>query len=74
MTDDELITCFEAQQDPPGGFHHREHVRVAWVYLRRDPVPVALEHRRWRTAALVAFGVIVLLVAGVLWAWPSGGG
>jgi hypothetical protein len=37
-------------------------------------VPAALEYRRWRTAALVAFGVIVLLVAGVLWAWPSGGG
>ncbi|MFD5596068.1 helix-turn-helix domain-containing protein [Streptomyces griseorubiginosus] len=30
------------------------------------------EHRRWRAAALVAFAVIVLLVAGVLWAWPSG--
>ncbi|MEU0412805.1 helix-turn-helix transcriptional regulator [Streptomyces griseorubiginosus] len=33
-----------------------------------------LEYRRWRTAALVAFAVIVLLVAGVLWAWPSGSG
>ncbi|AYC37742.1 helix-turn-helix domain-containing protein [Streptomyces griseorubiginosus] len=30
------------------------------------------QHRRWRAAALVAFAVIVLLVAGVLWAWPSG--
>lgn len=37
-------------------------------------VPAALEYRRWRTAALVAFAVIVLLVAGVLWAWPSGSG
>ncbi|WP_326662765.1 helix-turn-helix transcriptional regulator [Streptomyces canus] len=33
-----------------------------------------LEYRRWRTAALAAFAVIVLLVAGVLWAWPSRGG
>ena len=33
-----------------------------------------VEHRRWRAAALVAFAVIVLLVAGVLWAWPSGSG
>ncbi|WP_449353374.1 helix-turn-helix domain-containing protein [Streptomyces shaanxiensis] len=46
-----------------------------------DAVPEAvaavgpgLEYRRWRTAALVAFAVIVLLVAGLLWAWPSGSG
>ncbi|MDH6515687.1 transcriptional regulator with XRE-family HTH domain [Streptomyces sp. SAI-208] len=38
------------------------------------PVPAPVEYRRWRTAALVAFAVIVLLVAGVLWAWPSGSG
>ncbi|MDH6453767.1 MULTISPECIES: helix-turn-helix transcriptional regulator [unclassified Streptomyces] len=38
------------------------------------PVPAGVEYRRWRTAALTAFAVIVLLVAGVLWAWPSGGG
>ncbi|MET8079927.1 helix-turn-helix transcriptional regulator [Streptomyces sp. NPDC005303] len=37
-------------------------------------VPAGLAYRRWRTAALVAFAVIVLLVAGVLWAWPSGSG
>lgn len=23
-------------------FHHRDHVRVAWLYLKRDPVLVAL--------------------------------
>ena len=46
MTDDELMRYFEAQQEPPGGFHHREHVRVAWVYLRRNPMPVALERFR----------------------------
>lgn len=38
------------------------------------PIPAPVEYRRWRTAALVAFAVIVLLVAGVLWAWPSGSG
>ncbi|MEU1404473.1 helix-turn-helix transcriptional regulator [Streptomyces sp. NPDC005728] len=31
------------------------------------PEPRGGEHRRWRTAALVAFAVIVLLVAGLLW-------
>ena len=41
-TDDELLAAFEAGREPEGGFHHREHLRVAWLYLRRDPWPVAL--------------------------------
>ncbi|MFD3586478.1 helix-turn-helix domain-containing protein [Streptomyces sp. NPDC058683] len=41
------------------------------------PVPEPLpgpepETRRWRTVALAAFGVIVLLTAGLLWALPRG--
>ena len=35
MTHDELITGFEAGTIPPGAFGHREHVRLAWLYLRR---------------------------------------
>ena len=43
MLDDEtLIRTFEAGDDPPGGFHHREHVRVAWYYLKQSPLPEAL--------------------------------
>ncbi|MFD3497196.1 helix-turn-helix domain-containing protein [Streptomyces sp. NPDC058676] len=38
------------------------------------PLPPGAEYRRWRTAALVAFAVIVLLTAGLLWALPSGSG
>jgi hypothetical protein len=41
-TDEELLGAFEAGCEPEGGFHHREHLRVAWLYLRRDPWPVAL--------------------------------
>ncbi|MDN0197233.1 helix-turn-helix transcriptional regulator [Streptomyces sp. S.PNR 29] len=38
-------------------------------------VPSGAEYRRWRTAALVAFAVIVLLVvAGLLWTLPAGSG
>jgi hypothetical protein len=48
MTDDELIACFEAGDVPPGGFHHRQHVRAAWRYLCREPLGHALE--RFRTA------------------------
>jgi hypothetical protein len=37
-----LVRTFEAGEEPPGGFHHREHVRVAWWYLRQYPVAEAL--------------------------------
>lgn len=30
-----IVRAFEAGQEPPGGFHHREHVRVARWYLRQ---------------------------------------
>ena len=33
MTDDELIAGFEAASI--ASFHHRDHVRVAWIYLKR---------------------------------------
>lgn len=42
MTDDDLLAAFEAGREPEGGFHHRQHLRVAWLYLRRDPWPEAL--------------------------------
>lgn len=42
MTDEQLIDEFEAGRAPVGGFHHREHVRVAWCYLRTHPLPEAL--------------------------------
>src|SRR5690606_37179019 len=44
---EELIHCFEAAQPPPGGFSHREHVRVAWWYLCRYSTPDA--RQRFRT-------------------------
>jgi len=42
MTDEELVSYFEAGTDPPDGFHHAEHVRVAWWYARRHPWVAAL--------------------------------
>ncbi len=43
MLDDRtLVELFEAGEEPPGGFHHREHVRVAWWYLKQHPMPDAL--------------------------------
>ena len=42
MTDQELIAAFEAGRSPDGGFHHAEHVRVAWVYLGEGSTVAAL--------------------------------
>jgi hypothetical protein len=42
MTDDALVALFESGQPPPDGFHHPDHVRVAWWYLRRYPLDEAL--------------------------------
>jgi hypothetical protein len=40
MTDDEFLSRFEACTLDP--FHHRDHVRVAFLYLRRYPAPEAI--------------------------------
>jgi len=50
MTDDELVAAFESTA--LDDFPHASHVRVAWCYLRRDPILVALPRFR---AALQRF-------------------
>ena len=35
MTDDELVAGFETGLLAPEQFRHREHLRLAWCYLRR---------------------------------------
>jgi hypothetical protein len=42
MDDASLVRLFEAGEMPADGFHHRDHVRVAWWYLREAPLPDAL--------------------------------
>jgi hypothetical protein len=46
MTDSELIEAFEACTLEE--FHHRDHVRAAWIYLDRFPLLEALD--RFTTA------------------------
>ena len=43
MTDAELLQGFENGTLPGECFHHEEHVRVAFLYLRQYPVLNALE-------------------------------
>ncbi len=39
---DDLIRRFEDGSLPNTEFHHRDHVRLAWLYLREEPVLGAL--------------------------------
>jgi len=42
LSEDELIAQFEARTLAPSAFPHREHVRLAWAYLRREPLAPAI--------------------------------
>ncbi len=42
MTDDEFASSFEDRTLPAAAFHHRDHVRLAWIYLRRHSLLEAL--------------------------------
>jgi hypothetical protein len=42
MDTDDLVRLFEAGTMPGGGFHHAQHVQVAWAYLQRFPLFQAL--------------------------------
>ena len=42
MTDEEFARAFEDLTLPNSAFHHRDHVRLAWIYLRRHPALEAL--------------------------------
>jgi hypothetical protein len=43
LEDREFVEAFEACTLPSSAFDHREHVRLAWLYLREAPLLVALE-------------------------------
>ena len=42
MNDRAFIDAFERCALPNGSFHHRDHVRLAWLYLRHLPPLEAL--------------------------------
>jgi hypothetical protein len=48
MNDREFLQAFEALTFPADSFHHRDHVRLAWIYLREDSLLGALA--RFRTS------------------------
>ena len=44
LSDQEFVETFENGSFPPGQFHHEDHVRLAWLYLREGSSEEAL-HR-----------------------------
>jgi hypothetical protein len=42
ISDEELLARFEDGSLPNGEFHHEQHVRVAWMFVRRYGMPDAL--------------------------------
>ena len=51
MDDATLAHAFENGVAPPGGFHHEQHVRVAWYYLRHQSWLAALDKFQARLRA-----------------------
>lgn len=43
MTDDQFVDAFETCKLPKEMFHHRDHLRLAWIYLRKYGSAVARE-------------------------------
>jgi len=43
VTEAEFVAAFEDTTLPETAFRHRDHVRLAWIYLREEPAPRALE-------------------------------
>ena len=70
MLTDPLVRAFEEATVDPVAFHHREHLYVAWCYLRALPLEEALaryvHHLRKLAAAL---GVPGKFHATITWAY-----
>jgi hypothetical protein len=45
-SDEEFIAAFEQGRIAPADFHHHEHLRLAWLYLRRDGLAAAQDQVR----------------------------
>lgn len=43
LSDAAFVRAFETGALPAGAFDHEAHVRLAWLYLREDPLPVVLQ-------------------------------
>lgn len=46
MTDEDFLAAFEGCTIPKADWTHEAHVRMAWLYLSRLPLPAALQKAR----------------------------
>ena len=68
LTDGELLARFECATLTGDDFSHREHVRVAWIYLRERPLLDVLERfPRHLRALAIALGADGLYHETVTW-------
>lgn len=70
MLTDPLVQAFESATLDPAAFHHRDHLYVAWCYLRALPVEEALARyvRHLRQLAAAA-GAPHKFHATITWAY-----
>src|SRR5690349_20942969 len=54
MTDDEFLARFESAAWPLENWHHREHIKAAYLYLCRHPLDEAIDRMRAGIKALNA--------------------
>jgi hypothetical protein len=70
LSDDELLRRFLDTSLPSAAFHHAEHVRVGWLFVRRVGLPAALAEF---SAALRRFadakGATMLYHVTITWAY-----
>jgi hypothetical protein len=70
MSPDPIVLAFETATLDPATFHHREHLYVAWCYLRALPVEEALARYVHHLRALtIAHGAPGKFHATMTWAY-----
>ena len=71
FTDDQLFAAFDSATLPKEAFHHREHVRAAFLYLSKYPdlAEAALRFRSALRRFAEAHGVRHLLHETLTWAY-----
>jgi hypothetical protein len=67
---DPLVRAFESQAIDPAQFRHREHLHVAWCYLRELPLEEALaRYVRYLRQLAAALGVPGKFHATMTWGY-----
>ena len=70
MLTDPLVQAFETATVDPASFHHREHLYVAWCYLRELSLEDALaRYARYLRQLVIALGVPHKFHATITWAY-----